>query len=136
MTLPLMLAGVACERGGDGVGSPRQARLREAAQGLCSAEALARDGQVEAARSRFFDRSHAFLHELAEVVTRRDPTAAAALLEAKQRLESALDPTLDTGPTPDGPQVAGLVADLRAALGSAAGVVELAVPECATEEAA
>jgi hypothetical protein len=132
----LMVAGAGCADGADRSRSPQEVRLREAAQGLCEAEALARGGELDAARARFYDRSHVFLHEMAALVTERDPQIVAALLEAKQRLESALERTPDVGADPDGAEVADLFAEVGSALGAAARAAGLAEPVCRKEEAA
>lgn len=58
--------------------------------GVCTAMALARDGDREGARRTFFDESHEPLHELAAAAAERDRGAAARLLEAKEKVESDL----------------------------------------------
>lgn len=136
MVLPvLVFAGAGCASRADRPGSPVEARLRQAAQGLCDAEALARSGQLEAARAMFFDRSHGFLHELAAMATDRDPQTAAALLEAKQRLEAALERMSGEGDA-EGVEIGDLIAEVRAALGAAAVAIHLSEPACRQEEAA
>jgi hypothetical protein len=136
VTLSLVLAGAGCAAGEERPRSPEQARLQQAAQGLCDAEALARSGELGAARARFYDRSHAYLHEIAALVTERDPQAVATLLEAKQRLESTLKRTLDVGADRGGAEVADLFAEVGSALGAAARAAELEQPVCRNEEAA
>jgi hypothetical protein len=120
----LMVAGAGCASNAVRSQSPAEIRLQEAVQGLCRAEALAREGDVPGARAAFVNRSHTYLHELAADVTDRDPAAAAALLEAKQRVEAALgDPT-------DGARLAELVADLLDTVDAAAGAAGLAETRC------
>lgn len=60
-----------------------------ALEGLCEANRVAEDAP-ERAHDLFFDEAHATLHVLADEVSERDRAAAAALLEAKERAESAL----------------------------------------------
>ena len=89
-------------------------RLTDALQGLCDAGAEAR-GDVGTARATFYDRSHDDLHVLARALDPVDPSTAARLLEAKQRVESGLDarpppPTLSD-------DIAALVTATRAGLG-------------------
>ena len=59
--------------------------------GLCIALGLADGDDVSGARAAFYDRSHDGLHELAARATDVDTTAAARLLEAKQRVEALLE---------------------------------------------
>jgi hypothetical protein len=70
------------------------AALVDAHAGLCEAAAA-----PDAARRLFFDRSHEALHTVARALEDVDRGQAAALLEAKERVESALPappPTLAT----------------------------------------
>jgi hypothetical protein len=68
-----------------GVVTPDAAR--EALLGLCE---LASATDALQAQATFLDRSHATLHVIAAAAEARDRAAAAALLEAKQRVEAAL----------------------------------------------
>lgn len=111
----LMVAGVGCAE--EAPQRPADTQLQEAVHGLCQAEALARDGDVAGARAAFLNRSHTYLHELAADVTARDPAAVAALLEAKQGVEAALDESTDSARLAD--QVAALLETVRAAARSA-----------------
>lgn len=113
----LVVAGAGCASDAER-SEPSDVRLQVAAEGLCDAEVLALDGQIEAARTRFFDRSHSYLHELAALATERDPGAAASLLEAKQRLEETLKGTLgggDVSPAEVARQIAAVLDGLRRA---------------------
>jgi hypothetical protein len=80
------------------------AKLRSIADGLCEAARQAERGDIEAARQSFFGQSHEGLHLIARALQDDDRTAAAALLEAKQKVEA------DFTTPPSGAQVA---ADLR-----------------------
>ena len=79
------------------------ARLRAIATGLCQA-ALEAPGDLAAAEKTFQSKSHDGLHLIARGLEDIDRTAAAALLEAKQKVEA------DFSKNVSGPQVA---ADLR-----------------------
>ena len=68
-----------------GVVTPEAAR--EAVLGLCE---LRSTTDVLRAEATFLDRSHATLHAIAAAAEARDRTSAAALFEAKQRVEAAL----------------------------------------------
>lgn len=132
----LVVVGAAC---GDSapVRSTRspEIRLRSATQGLCDAEALAREGQIDAARARFFDRSHEVLHELAALVTDRDAGASAALLRAKERLEAILQASLTSATDPEGDEVAARIAELIDRLRAAARAAGLGEVRCPEEAA-
>ena len=60
-----------------------------AAEGLCRTAEVADD--PAAARDVFFDSVHQPLHQLADETAAVDRAAAAALLQAKQRVESSLE---------------------------------------------
>ena len=75
------------ERTGTGPG-PDFGAVRD---GVCQAAAAARDGDTARARATFLDESHEGLHDLAAAAQERDRTAAARLLEAKQRVETGLE---------------------------------------------
>lgn len=64
-------------------------RFRSAFVGLCQARQQA--GDAASARATFFDESHQALHELAIELEGTDRGDAARLLEAKARVEVALD---------------------------------------------
>jgi hypothetical protein len=59
----------------------------EAVLGLCELRSAT---DVIRAEATFLDRSHATLHAIAAAAEARDRASAAALLEAKQRVEAAL----------------------------------------------
>jgi hypothetical protein len=117
----LLLALPSCDR------APAQASdpLDQAFLGLCEAGTLSAQGRLEEAGDVFQDRSHEFLHELAADVQGPDPAAAAALLEAKQRVEAAL---ADPGTDPDA--LSDLLAALRRAFAAAARALGEKVPAC------
>jgi hypothetical protein len=82
----------ACGRGPVGPRGEVPVRPEEVAfRGLCAAEEAARAGDIPEARRFFFDRSHEYLHELADRVSKSDRAVAAALLEAKERVESLIE---------------------------------------------
>lgn len=58
---------------------------------VCAAASAAQDGQRDAAERRFVDEAHGPLHELAAAAGARDRAAAGRLLEAKQRVEAAVE---------------------------------------------
>lgn len=121
----------ACGSGGQdrpAGGGTLQQRLDQAGQGLCEAASLARQGRVDRAGAVFNDRSHQFLHDLAPQVQQEDPAAAAGLLEAKNRVETALRDAGRGDATPE--QVADLLSALAAALGRAAEVLGARAPAC------
>ena len=90
-----VVAGACGDRGGDdgqplpsgslGVVTPDAAT--SAVLGLCD---LTNATDVVDARATFLDRSHATLHAIAAAADVRDRASAAALFEAKQRVEAAL----------------------------------------------
>jgi hypothetical protein len=125
MRAPLLAALIvtltSCDRAPAQAGDP----VEQAFQGLCEAGTLSAQGQVEEAGEVFQDRSHDFLHELAADVQDADPAAAAALLEAKQRVEAALaDPASEPEALPD------LLVALRRAFAGAARALGETVPAC------
>jgi hypothetical protein len=91
----LAVHAAACGGGGDagepspsssfGVVTPDTAAT--AVLGLCD---LTNATDVIEARATFLDRSHATLHAIAAAADARDRASAAALFEAKQRVEAAL----------------------------------------------
>lgn len=100
--------------------------LELAFQGLCEARTLAASGDVLGASDLFQDRSHAYLHELADRVSASDRDAAAGLLEAKQALEAQL-----AIPDAANPQaVAGSISALETAFGDAAESAGFPRPVC------
>jgi hypothetical protein len=106
--------------------SPNERRLQSASQGLCDAQVLVSDGNISDAAEVFEERTHTFLHELADQVQDVDRRAAARLLEAKERLEEALaDPR---GADPGG--VAAIITELQRAVSEAASAVHLPTPLC------
>jgi hypothetical protein len=78
-------------------------RLLVIAAGICDAAQLA-DRNIDSARATFYGQSHEGLHLIARGLEKIDRAAAAALLEAKQKVES------DLVAPPPGRQLA---ADLR-----------------------
>jgi hypothetical protein len=109
--------------------SGRAAPLDEAVDGLCRATGLARGGDVEAASEVFQDRSHEYLHVLADDLMDQDRAAAARLLEAKQRVEAVF---ADPG-SADPVQTADLLGDLQSALAEAATAAGLDPSGCGEE---
>jgi hypothetical protein len=105
--------------------SPRGQRLQAASQGLCDAQVLVSDGKISDAAEVFEERTHAFLHELADEVQDVDRGAAARLLEAKERLEEAL-----AAPRTDPGGVAEIITELQRAVSGAASAVDLPTPLC------
>lgn len=104
---------------------PEEPRLRAASQGLCDAEALASEGRVAEAGEVFDAETHDYLHELAGMLQEVDPAAAAELLEAKQRVESALADGDDAAGTED------LLGRLQLVLQDAAEAADLPRTPCA-----
>ncbi len=100
--MAVLLLAVACGDGG------KTDPLVDAHVALC--EAVARPGE---ARQLFFDRSHDALHTVARDLEDVDRAQAAALLQAKEKVESGLD-----GPGPTLAQDLARLADVyRASLG-------------------
>ncbi len=89
----LAVLAVACSDSGAGstrtitVGTDQVpvARLVDAHAGLCEAAA-----RLDMARALFFDRSHEALHTVARALEDVDRAQAAALLQAKEKVESEL----------------------------------------------
>lgn len=123
-----LVVGIACDRGPEPAASPDP--LDAAFVGLCQAEALAADGDVEGARRVFFDRSHEYLHVLAAEAQEEDPRAVGTLLERKERVEASLREE-----EPD-PGLPAMLAELREAMAATARVRGLEPPEGCPGEAA
>lgn len=66
---------------------------QDAVDAMCEARAA----DPAEASDLFFDRAHGPLHVLADEVASEDRSASATLLEAKQRVESSLEPEADRG---------------------------------------
>lgn len=75
---------------------------------LCQARTDAARGDSDAANREYYDHAHQPLHELASQLQAKDRRAAAALLEAHQRVED----DLAMKPTP--PELADHIGDLAA----------------------
>ena len=82
----VMAAGPGCAEGADPGAKAGFGRVHE---GVCAALRAARAGDHAGAEREFRD-AHGGLHDLAAEVEDTDRAAAARLLEAKQRAESAL----------------------------------------------
>lgn len=117
--LPLSLALALAACGGSSDGTP----LASAVSGLCEARDQATGGDLDAADTAFQDRSHGELHRLVERVQERDRAAAADVLEAMERVESALGED-------NGAEMATLFEELLTATRVAALALEEDVPEC------
>lgn len=72
--------------------APAVARDADPRNALCDAAAAARQGDAPTARQIFFSRSHQALHLLAATAQAKSRAAAAALLEAKAKVEAGFDP--------------------------------------------
>lgn len=66
-------------------------RYGPAYTGLCQSHESAFAGEIDDAGRLFYDTAHEPLHELSARVAKRDRTAAARVLEAKAKVESALE---------------------------------------------
>jgi hypothetical protein len=122
----VVAAGCRASEPAAGSQSPEARQLQAASQGLCDAQVLISDGKISEAADVFEDRTHAYLHELAEEVQDVDRAIAAELLEAKERLEVALDAPQASDPA----AVAVSIAELQRALADAAAAVDLPRPLC------
>ena len=118
---------VSCSRGGRaspqsisvGNSTVPARQLETAVPGLCRARSQAAHDPA-AAGITFYDRAHAQLHLLAPALAQRDRRLAAALLEAKQKVEA------DLAVRPPRPE---LPADLTRLLGATrAGLARLSLP--------
>lgn len=87
--------------GGELVGSGDEAvttttrvddRFRPVRDGVCEAAVFASRGDYEGARRLFFGQAHQGLHELAAIVTPREPAVSARMLEAKAVVEGVFAP--------------------------------------------
>jgi hypothetical protein len=110
------------EQGGADAGVPD--RLQRASQGLCDAQVAAFGGRIREAAEVFDVETHDFLHQLAARLQDTDRDAAAALLEAKQRVEAAFDAGSDRVAMQE------LLIDLQRALQDAADAAGLPAPLC------
>lgn len=100
-----------------------RAELATALQALCDVQTqLGND--PSAARMTFYDRAHTALHMVAGATTRKDRSLAAALLVAKQRVES------DFGAAQPLPSTARDVSDLIGASARAARAINVNPPRC------
>lgn len=77
--------------GGDPPPAHDDGRWAATVEGLCRAARAARDGDAAQARRAFLDTAHDPLHRLADRTAEQDRTAAARLLEAKERVEADLE---------------------------------------------
>jgi len=117
----LLLAG--CGPASSGDASASAAPLADAAAALCTAKDEAASDPL-AARRVFYERAHDHLHELARQAQRTDRSAAARLLEAKQRVEH----DLDAGATRQ--RLAGDLDRLLAATDAALTAISIRPPAC------
>jgi hypothetical protein len=119
VVVALALGAVACGGSGEGVepsgalGPVSQEAADRAVGGLCE---IVGATDLEAANATFQDRAHQTLHTVAAAAEQGDRAAAAALLQAKQRVEADL--TEAALPVGFGDDVEALLASLRAALGA------------------
>jgi hypothetical protein len=118
--LALTLAACSDQAGGS------EAGLQRASQGLCDAQVLASDSNVPRAATVFDRETHGFLHELAADLQETDRAAAAALLEAKQRVERILEDPARADPQ----DVVVLITELQRALRDGAEAAGLPTPLC------
>jgi hypothetical protein len=102
------------------------ARLARASQGLCDAQVHVFERNVPRAAVEFNTEVHGFLHELAAVLGEVDRAAAAGLLEAKQRVERALEDPAGADPQ----DVVMLINELQRALREGAEAAGLPTPLC------
>lgn len=123
LLVSLVLA--ACSNG-SGEAEGLEARLPDASQGLCDTQGLASRSNVPGAAEVFDAEVHGFLHELAAVVQQTDRTAAADLLEAKQRVERIFEDPAGADPQ----QVVIFLSELQRAMGGAAEAAGLPTPLC------
>lgn len=122
----LGLVGAACaEQASDGAGR-EEARLQDASQGLCDAQVLVSRGDVVEAAQVFEGETHAYLHELADLLQGVDREAAATLLRVKQRFEEVVA----TPERADPEAAAALIPELQRALIEAAEAAGLPRPLC------
>lgn len=115
------LAGVLVTGCGEDGSSAPASRFARAVAGLCAAADQARGGDIDAARGTFFDQAHDDLHQLADVAARDDRGSAAALLEAKETVESGLEGAAQPGALAD--DINALVAATRAAVDATGALV-------------
>jgi hypothetical protein len=99
-------------------------RLTAAVEGLCTALQQAPDSPA-AAEATFYDQSHATLHAIARALEDVDRPAAAALLEAKQRVEADF-----AGGLASGGRVADDLRPLVAATSAGLARLEVKAPAC------
>ena len=118
--LVLSLASAACSTGAEDTATTDEFSV--AAEGLCRTADVVDD--PTAAREIFYDTVHQALHQLADDTAAGDRTAAAGLLEAKQRVEA----TLDTRE----PSLAAAVDDLVDATSRALATLDRPEPDCET----
>jgi hypothetical protein len=102
------------------------ARLARASQGLCDAQVHAFERNVPRAAVVFDTEVHGFLHELAAVLQDTDRPAAGDLLEAKQRVERALEDPAGADPQ----DVVVMITELQRALRDGAEAAGLPTPLC------
>jgi hypothetical protein len=126
MAVAMLLAG-ACAGPSRGPATPAPpAELTAALAGLCRAEDLARAGDLSEARTTFEDRAHGYLHELAAGAQGRARAPVGRLLEAKNRVELALQ--TERGGTPA--EVAADLTKLETATRDVAAALGTPAPRC------
>lgn len=89
--LALVVVGVVLTSCGDGGGVVNPEGSAPDAGALCTSLQAAKAGDGDRARAAFMDDAHEPLHELARELESIDRAEAARLLEAKQRVESAIE---------------------------------------------
>lgn len=116
----------ACSPSGGSATAVAPADLTVALAGLCRAADFAGSGDVFEARRTFQNQAHAFLHRLAAEGDARARPAVARLLEAKQRVETALGTRGNETPA----EVAALLGELEVATRELAGALGTPAPRC------
>ncbi|HEX2030609.1 MAG TPA: hypothetical protein VHL78_04305 [Actinomycetota bacterium] len=125
-TVPALLVVALAACGGEPEARPDPSpapRLAAALDGLCRAVGLASEGDVDGAGRLFQDRTHAYLHELADRGSDAAPEPTGRLLEGKERAEAAF-----AGPGPSDPVIVQYLVDIDQAAREVARELGMALP--------
>jgi hypothetical protein len=109
-------------------GDVTQPGLDRATEGLCEVRSDMQHGDLDGARTAFYDQAHLFLHQLAAQVQDKDLDQASSLLIAKYHLEDILpaEGQVTTGAAPDD----SVITDLLTQVHKSAEVLGFKAPEC------
>jgi hypothetical protein len=114
-----------------GSGAVSAEALDTAVSGLCQMRLALDQGDIQEARTIFYDKAHLFLHQLAAAVEVKDRDRATSLLIAKYRVEDLVPPSGQLPATAAGDTAPSLlVSQLLQEVGPSAKILGLSAPDC------